>query len=260
MDFIKNIKKQINYSFTIKNKPPTAVAIETNSICNRSCEYCPVSIEKREKGEMSRELFIKIIDGLDDLKFNGLLTFHHFNEPLIDKRLPSLIEYARSVLIEAHIRIVSNGDLINEDSILDLFHSGISELRISGHDEKASIRIEKLISNYNGDYKDKIFFQRFYDGSMEMSNWGGTIKLSEKYDKLMSHPSGGCKYGQQLTINYRGESVICCRDYFSEGKIGDHKKNTVKEIWNNSSKVRKNISLGNYEFDICKNCNVPQSS
>ena len=91
----------------------------------------------------------------------GFLTFHHFNEPLIDKRLPSLIKYARSVLIDAHIRIVSNGDLINEDSILDLFHSGISELRISGHDEKASTRIEKLISNYNGDYKDKNFFKDF---------------------------------------------------------------------------------------------------
>lgn len=75
-------------------RAPWSVALETGGPCNRACHYCPVSLHARP-GEMPRPLFEKIIDDLVSIGFSRTLSFHFYNEPLMDARLPGLVAHAR---------------------------------------------------------------------------------------------------------------------------------------------------------------------
>ena len=51
-----------------------AVELEINSLCNRTCSYCPNATSKRPKGNMSRDLFEKIIGELASMDFDGRVS------------------------------------------------------------------------------------------------------------------------------------------------------------------------------------------
>ncbi|MBU1121026.1 radical SAM protein, partial [Candidatus Micrarchaeota archaeon] len=120
-----NIKSKINYYKT--NIPLVtkrflryktldmfdAVEIETNTECNRKCVNCPNFLFEREKGLMETNLYKKIINELSETKYNGRLSPHFYNEPLLDKRLLLLMSYTRDKLPEAFICVYTNGDLLD---------------------------------------------------------------------------------------------------------------------------------------------------
>src|SRR5438045_3190781 len=87
------------------------VELEVNSMCNRTCWYCPNSSAKRPLGYMDEPLFRKIIDELGEMDFDGTVSYHFYGEPLLDSRLPGLIEYTSRRVPHCRPGIYSNGDL-----------------------------------------------------------------------------------------------------------------------------------------------------
>jgi hypothetical protein len=67
--------------------PLLLVEIETAASGNRRCHHCPVSTHGARTGQMPRELFAKIISDLREMGFRGTMSFHFYNEPLLDDRL-----------------------------------------------------------------------------------------------------------------------------------------------------------------------------
>jgi MoaA/NifB/PqqE/SkfB family radical SAM enzyme len=69
----------------------SVVEIETRSVCNLRCNYCPNSISERgllkNCQQMPEALFFHIIDELSEIRFSGEVYPHFFNEPLLDERL-----------------------------------------------------------------------------------------------------------------------------------------------------------------------------
>ena len=75
---------------------PDKASIETSTICNHTCQYCPVSEFPVAHQLMDLPLFRHVMDELAGLGRNlKRISFNHYNEPLVD---PHLVERVRLAL------------------------------------------------------------------------------------------------------------------------------------------------------------------
>jgi radical SAM protein with 4Fe4S-binding SPASM domain len=83
-----------------------------------------------------------------------------------------------------------------------------------------------------------------------------TLQANGKYkikNKMLNH----CwKMWHSCVITWDGLVVPCCFDKDAEYRLGDLKKNTFKEIWQNDlySSFRQSLIRSRQEIEMCKNC------
>lgn len=106
---------------------PILFAVETTSVCNLACVMCPYPIMTREKDFIDEAMFKKIMDKWADSSY--LVRLHGMGEPLIDKRIASLINYAgdRNVRVE----ISSNCTALTEDRGREVLSSKLHQMILS---------------------------------------------------------------------------------------------------------------------------------
>ena len=70
--------------------------IETNSYCNRTCDFCSNYVHPRLfKQEMEKEVFSKIIDELVELEYERYIFLFRYNEPL--SNIPNINRCAKGI-------------------------------------------------------------------------------------------------------------------------------------------------------------------
>lgn len=228
------------------------VEIEINTECNRKCPYCPNSVydrgDKKNKKFMKKELFESIIDQLSKINFNGKLHPHLYGEPLLDFRLIELLTYAQKKLPLAKIEIFSNGDFLTLELYKILEGLKIDRIKITNHSNKTQKNIEEII-NYRNANNCSITFD--YISLNTFYNRGGLTEPAHK--KKITYCLLPTRY---LTIDYDGNVILCCNDYFSSVKFGNLNKQSLTEICNDRyyAKTRKDIRKGVFKHGICKNC------
>ena len=113
---------------------PLEVTIETTGRCNAHCVFCPHHTLERKNLEMSDELFRRIVDQLKAIPRAHRFYISPFkvNEPLMDKKFFSRVEYINQQLPHAYIRIFSNFNLATEEDIQRLCRiRNLSDIDIS---------------------------------------------------------------------------------------------------------------------------------
>ena len=100
--------------------------IESQSNCNRSCWFCPRTFDRSGKylddagksvlNQMPTAKILDLLDQAQALGFSGAVGFHHYSEPLLDKRNIMLAwEVAkRGMKPDLH----TNGDVLRRDDAL----------------------------------------------------------------------------------------------------------------------------------------------
>lgn len=101
----------------------------------------------------------------------------------------------------------------------------------------------------------------------DYENGNPLIPTIEKYSRYVKKPDGTYKVKHSIVnhcwklwhscvITWDGLVVPCCFDKDATHKLGDLKKNSFKDIWNNKSYVdfRSKILKGRNQIDICSNC------
>jgi len=94
--------------------------------CNLKCTMCPRNDPSFQEGEMSYEMFTRIMDQLPFLKevqIGGL------GEPLLHRDFFKMIEYARRRKIRSVV--TTNGTLLNQQNIEKIIQSGLGALHVS---------------------------------------------------------------------------------------------------------------------------------
>lgn len=146
---------------------PNRVTVELTNRCNISCTFCHRQVYDMELGEMSVELFKKIIDEMSEYQPIKLVPFFR-GEPLLHPKFIELMRYAKKKGI-GPIQVFSNGLEFNEeiseafiDAEIDFISFSLDTLdeeiykqsRISGNLQK-SIDNVKYLSNLCKKYKLK---------------------------------------------------------------------------------------------------------
>lgn len=245
------------------NKPfdkftlPIDIQIETISYCNRSCDYCPVSLIPKEKMKlMPEETFYKLIDELDELGFTGTIGTAVLCEPLMDKRTIKLFAYARNKLPGSKIHLATNGDLLTKKKIIELLDKSFSTIRITNHEKE--FNDEKYLWLKNTKYYNRVTVLHMHklDGFLD---WAGVIK-NKNFSKNIYYRKS-CPYSVKTVIDYKGNVLLCCNDaYFARIDDRSEKNNINKhkfyDIWKQSFDTRLKLTTGNHcnEIDICNKC------
>lgn len=232
------------------------VEIETTTACNRACSYCPNSVFERGqlKNErlMAESTFRTIIDQLASLGFWGRLSPHFYGEPLLDERLPDLMAYARRRLPYTKLVIFTNGDLLDPGAYDRLVEAGVDGFLVTQHGKKPPPNIVRL-RRHRVDQRPRHvkLDYRVFTPATELSNRAGLVDhafLETKTDCWL--PS------ENVTIDYRGNVVLCCNDYHSSVQFGNVEQQHLGEIWRGSAyqAVRKQLREGTFALEICKKC------
>lgn len=248
MSFSRNVLRRFSAKSRCKKLGFCCISIETYGICNRKCEFCfnDDKFPKRETGVMKKELWKKIMDELAEIKFSGRISPHFYGEPLLDRRLPELMEYARKKCPKSYIQIYSNGDFLNEVILKNLVKRGVDHFLITNYDDKEKPEIGMLKKKYS----IHMTFQSYKD--FEKVDRAGKI-FGRK--KILNNPC--LRPSSQVVINWKGDVILCCQDFYAIHSFGNIGEKSLMEIWNSKEfrDCRDKLSSGKRrEVDLCKNC------
>lgn len=138
---------------------PYLLFVDPSSVCNFKCKFCPCGGANKEVWSkdkrvnvMPYELYRKVIDDLtefpDKLK---TLRLYKEGEPLLNKRLPDMIHYARKKDVAHKIDFTTNGSLFEKDLILAIMDAGLDRINISV--EALDVDSYEAVSGVRIDYK-----------------------------------------------------------------------------------------------------------
>ncbi|GIX49442.1 MAG: radical SAM protein [Candidatus Tectimicrobiota bacterium] len=264
----------------------TRIQIQTVSWCNRSCAFCPSGKFPVPKAFMPLEVYRRVIDQLAELEFAGRLSPYLMNEPLLDKRLPELIAYARQRCPQSWIAINTNGDALSESLACRLFEAGLNCLDVNAYDSPQqhaahlalAARVAKRrpgLRVHRG-YLDPTFNGEGLPRSLQilhcrdMSDWEGRFRAKRATPGLTNRsgnvpaarrlaaplPLGCPRPFEQMYINYLGQAVLCCNDWRFEVVMGDTAQASLREIWTNAKyeAYRRQLARQNRAMPLCATC------
>jgi MoaA/NifB/PqqE/SkfB family radical SAM enzyme len=108
------------------------ISIETASLCNRHCHFCPNDYFKRNDEYMPASTIVKVLNELSHLKYKGVITWYNYNEPTRDVRLAGNIKLARQLVPGACQMINTNGDYFkSKQDIWKYFEAGLNIMQIN---------------------------------------------------------------------------------------------------------------------------------
>lgn len=230
------------------------VEIETYTRCNRRCKYCPNFDHQRPDVFMSEELYQNILDQLVDFDFQGRISHHFYNEPLLDSRLCSFIAQARFRIPKCRIVLYSNGDFLTKDMFLQLLEAGIDIAWVTNHGtskKHCSWRYE-----LSDKQLEKLRYQTNKNPDIFWTNRGGLLPEVATIDQPLTVPCTAI--ATTLVVTAEGDVVLCYEDYEGQEKLGNLHDKTIADIWNSERAVyiRERLLMGDRNCSaICQKCN-----
>ena len=230
------------------------ISIETSERCNRRCTFCPNSVYKQGNGFMPLELFHKIVLELAEAGYCSTVVMHLYNEPLLDKRLPSLISFARKHLPDATIMFATNGDRLTLDLWKTVRQNGLDYAIIGQYDGIIQPNIQKIQDALSD--SERAPFQVRVSSDLT-STRGGLVNVESIPEAALLECCARPFF--QLTIRHSGLAVICCEDYLSEVVLGDAGKQSIVDIWtgDKANEIRLHLAKKNRSVaKACAQCNT----
>ncbi len=226
------------------------VQIQTVDACTRGCSFCPRSYIKGTRKQMKVEDYKQIINELKENDYLGQVTPYLKNEPLLDDRLVSLVEYTREQLPYNDILISTNGDLLTRGLKDELIEAGVTTFKVSVYDWRTAMKVR----GWSGIQ----ILPFWHKGTDSFNNRGGNIDVGDdcNSDEPCLRPF------HQLYIDYDGKAVLCCADYKREVIMGDVIKDGLFNVWANDKyqHYRQELIKGNRAaLKLCRKCNYSGS-
>ena len=244
---IKN-HKQLGYSFM-------GVEIEINHDCNRACTYCPNSVtERKGQGRMSEKLFLSILHQLADIHYQGRISYHFYNEPLLSPDLDRFVTLTKEILPLSWIEIYTNGTLLTAKRLESLVSLGVDKFTVTKHHTEKNYPFESLYEGLAPDYKKRIKFQKYED--LHFTSRGGLIEAGPDLSLPLSL---ACLIPSTLVVvTVDGNVLPCFEDYNEENIMGNVLTSPLSEIWRSEKYTNFRDDLKNKrrgDHPVCKTCN-----
>lgn len=109
--------------------PVNRLHMELTNICDFSCEFCPDSRMKRQRGMMSFEMAKSIIDDISRIRIVRLLLFHVMGEPALHPNLVDIAEYAHAKNVD--VCITTNASRMRGDLLNALIKANVKRIIVS---------------------------------------------------------------------------------------------------------------------------------
>lgn len=230
-----------------------SVEIEINHSCDRSCSYCPNSVDERiEKGSMTQELYTEIMSQLKSLNYNGKIAYHFYNEPLLSKDLELFVKLTKEFLPDTTLEIYSNGTRLSIVKLRQLKTLGVDFFIVTKHEGIEHYLFDETWESLTNDEKQFVKYKKYNE--INLTNRGGILNIGSEAARLLP-----CQIPSfMLTISVKGNIIPCFEDFYQYNSMGNVLEKNLIDIWNSEKYLnfREKLKLGlRHQFLACNNCN-----
>lgn len=233
------------------------IEIEINHSCNLACSYCPNAEHKRiETGEMDTDLFKKLMKQLAEIDYDGLVSFHFYNEPLLCSKLDLFVGLLRDMVPKARLQLYSNGLFINYKRFRELVDLGVNYFCITRHEGiKEDFAFQKTLDQLTPEELKKVIFHNYKQ--IELNNRGGLLPhLNNEKKDFSKFP---CQIAQMFTVvTLKGNVLPCYEDFYQKEIMGNINDTHIKEIWESEhyKNFRRELKSkrSTSSSKLCQNC------
>ena len=230
------------------------LSLELSPYCNLAKEHdwCPSILRDKSGKPTSDSRLVTIIeDAVENLGFDGWVSFHYYNEPLLSIHR---IEYLYANSLYKNFMLWTNGLLFDRK-----------------HLEKNDDIVKMFTWIYISDYKGE---PEFYS-SLRKRYPGVKIQAEDLYTPFgqSRHDNRRTIYGNdaevprvvctgvryELPIDWKGNVHLCCRDWNETYKIGNINDNLLSELLVDTDYERlvNDLQKGATNVpDVCRQCIV----
>jgi len=269
---------------------PSTISIETLSLCNAYCSFCPYSKLKRKGSRLPDAIITKMINEVssfpEDLELNIVLA--RVNETFLDKRwydISMKFYYAKKNI---KFGFFSNGSTINLDvisklnSIPTVQYLNISLNYSSTEDFEANTKLDfnRIVNNIDLLHKQKK--EGHFDPQVVISRVGSNdakdakfvayvenryplfnVKVAQQVDWLCDFPEKNgqgdyknlpCRQWFHVHILSDGREAFCCIDAEGQHCSGNIYKDTLLQMYNHPNKQKVRKTKSRQEIDLCREC------
>lgn len=231
--------------------PFRAIEIEINHACNRRCSYCPNSIATRKNtGVIDPLLYTKLMQELKTLSFEGRVSYHFYNEPLLHPDFEGIVRQTREALPKAAIVLYTNGVLLSKERLEKLLALGVDEFLVTRHEEDQDYAFEQTYRSLLPHIRKHVTYKDYRE--LNLTNRGGMLNFGKGLSLAPCYiPS------MIATVTVSGNVLPCFEDYEETLVMGNLGEQSLMEIWNSEkfSQFRKNLRLGQrHLYGPCKDC------
>ena len=292
---IKNMYNRflLNLSYLLNKEKslgfPRELVVELSNKCNLDCIMCKRTGMKRKQGNMPFKLFKKIIDQVPS--FVELVDFDHSGESMLNPDFFKMLKYCKDRNLK--VQVSSNFSHLTKKQIGSLINLPPDLLTISfdGAKKEAYEKIrkgadyDKTLKNIKYYLKNRkrpsyVIIQTLYMDETApqirdfINKWKEEEIDSIRIKPLMSRhnkkttlenylflPTKNKKCimpWNRLVIYWDGTVVPCCYDCDSLSILGNLKKQSINEVWNNNKFVdfrRNHIKNKLKDIRLCRYCN-----
>jgi radical SAM protein with 4Fe4S-binding SPASM domain len=236
------------------------VHIETRTMCNGQCTFCAAAVQykSRPDEEMPEALFEKIILDIAAMGYRIRISPYCNNEPLLDRRMPRFLSFARTHCPNAILELKTNGVVLKEETLHVLAAAGLDYLNINDYHTSPKIteRLQDLCVRYPTLGRMRcIYTPRRSTETMGIINRAGTNPtmpaLTRPLDVFCARPF------EVMTIAVDGAVSTCSTDLFFRNSYGNVREASVAELWQSAALRRLRADLlahrrGN--LAACRDC------
>lgn len=233
----------------------SAIEIEINHNCNRSCSYCPNSLfEREEKGEISLDLYKRLMKQLKEFGFKGRVSYDFYNEPLLCSNLDTIVKMTREHLKDVNIELYTNGTLLTKERICSLIEYGVSNFIVTKHEGIDRYLFDDVYKNLDFETQEKIFYRKYQD--VILTNRGG---LLENVGEAVESALLPCYVPSSVvSVTVLGNVLPCFEDYHQVNVMGNISENHIMDIWN-CDRYREFRDMlkkcQRHKYQTCNKCN-----
>ena len=222
-------------------KYTSRVSIELSNLCNYAeiHKKCPLNLVT-EPTILPAKIVYGVLDTLKQNDFQGIIAYHTYNEPLMDPRLFTFIEYAHDACPKSEIYICTNGYYLNQILLDELIDSGVSKIHVSAYSKSEYKRLSNLKSSIPFD--------------VEMMKMDDRLHLYETKENNTKTPCYAPL--NEIIIAREGCISLCCLDWQRLYTYGNLYEQTLEEVIRSGElhAVYKRLSKGERFLPICKKC------
>jgi len=263
------------------------INIETSSYCNRTCDFCPLSLYPRTQNFMRDTVFDKILTELKEIGYENRIALNLYNEPLLDKYILDRIKNIKDKLPNVYIQMNSNGDFLTLDFLHSLINAGLNQILITLHPlpsqkyddddrenhlkqylKKLGIKVSfqdmKKVRGKNITVETYVDGLRFY---LVCNNWrkygnnrGGSLQQLNA-QKLRDFPCNNAF--REICIDYEGKYRPCCNVYFNVEDYGNIECESLVDFYFSDKMTnfkRKCFNFTNEPNACCAYCNTEDNA
>ena len=172
---------------------------------------------------MADEVFRRLLDELARIQFDGRVSYHFYNEPLLRRDLEKLVKQVSARLPDAFQVLFTNGEFLTDERYNSLLEAGIESFLITSHTLAA--------------HPARPFQTVAFPNQIQLTNRGGTMinlpKAGPDIQSLRCYAPS-----EMLIVTVTGDVVLCYEDARREYIMGNILESALEDIWLSEEFVR----------------------